>query len=522
MADANERWAFLSVRDTTGVVDFARGLIARGFRLVATPGTRRILESAEVETTCIEDVTGFPVILDGIVKSVHPRIFAGVLVNRDDAEAVAACAEHSIPLFELVVVNCPGHETVDGDYAGGPDAEVPPLALVRAAASNHRHCLVVTKPEDYPGVLAQLSRPDGPDIVFRRRLAREAWSIAIHHDIIAAHAFEDDQSEPLPPVLRGEYRRLQLLRYGENPHQTAALYASANLTEPSVAGARLLAGAPLSYNNIVDADVGLNLALEFAAPGAVIVKHAMPASAAIGMSVGQAVEKAFGAEWAARIGAAVACNGVVDAEAARGIAEPGRSIDLVIGSDFTADAIEILRNTPEVSGEMRLLKAGDMSRPAGTGRRRRVAMHHVSGGILAQTIDDGVYGPGGFHVATERVPTDDELIDLEFACLVAKHTRSHSSVLAHRGATIAVASVQTNRAEASHIALERAGGRAAGTVMASDSNVNLAEVAMLIEAGIRAIIHTGGSPEEDAPLVEACNTKDVAMIVTRMRHFNHV
>jgi phosphoribosylaminoimidazolecarboxamide formyltransferase/IMP cyclohydrolase len=213
---------------------------------------------------------------------------------------------------------------------------------------------------------------------------------------------------------------------------------------------------------------------------------------------------------------------VVDGEAARAIAQPGRIIDSIIALDFTAEALDLLRNMESDGAKTRIMKAGDMTSPPGTGRRRRVAIHHVSGGVLAQMVDTGVYGPGGFHVVSERTPTDAEMVDLEFACLVAKHARSHATVLARGGATVSVATVQTNRAEASHIALERAGNRAEGAVMASDSRVNLAEVAMLVEGGIRAIIHTGGTTEEDAPLIEACKQRDVAMIVTRMRHFSHV
>jgi phosphoribosylaminoimidazolecarboxamide formyltransferase/IMP cyclohydrolase len=522
MTAQDERYAFLSVLDTTGIVDFGRGLVECGFTIVATPGTAHLLRSAGLEVLPVEEVTDFPVILDGMVKSLHPRILAGLMVDQNDPAAMEECRRHGIPVFEVAAINSPGYDTMNGEFAPHRPLEVAPLTVIRAAAANYEQVLLVTRPHDYPEALAALRSADGPAPELRRRLAREAWQLGIHHDLMATRRFEDDPPDPLPPVLQKEYRRVEKLRYGENPHQMAALYAAPLLPGPCVAGSRLLAGTPLSYNNIVDADVGLSLALEFAAPGTVIVKHAMPVSAAIGTTIAESAEKAFAAEWAGRVGAAVAVNGTVDGAAAAAIAQPGRSLDLVIASEFTAEAVYALRHTEGVSGERRLLRAGDLTCPAGIGKHRRVAIHHVTGGVLAQTVDDGVYGSGGFHVMTRREPTDEELVDLEFACLVAKHTRSHATVLAHAGATIAVATVQTSRAEASHIALDRAGNRAPGTVMASDGAVNLAEVAMLAEAGIRAIIHSGGSPEEDEPLIQACNQKDVAMIVTRMRHYSHI
>lgn len=522
METQKTRWAFLSVQDTTGIVDFARGLVERNFKIVATPGTMEILKAGGIEAEPIDDITGFPLILSGLVKSMHPRIIGGILADRNDAEAVRECEKYSVPLFDLVAVNCTLPALNAERSHNAENLRIAPGMLLRAAATRYDQVLVVTNPQQYPGILVALSSPHGPAEALRRELAREAWTMAIHHDLLVARALDEPDQVSLPPVLRLEYRKVLNLRYGENPHQHASLYASSQATDPSVARARLVAGTPLSYNNIVDADVSFSLASEFAAPGTVIVKHAMPVSAAVGGDTEESVRKCFAAEWASRIGAAVACNDVIDEAAAQAIAKPGRSIDLIIATDFTPAAVKMLRQSEELQGEVRLLKAGTKARPAGTGRRQRVAIHHVSGGILAQTVDDGVYGPGGFHVVSRRTPSDEEMVDLEFACLIAKHTRSHAVVLAYGGATIAVASVQTSLAEAAHIALERGGNRTGSTVMASDGQVNLAQVAMLAEAGVRAIIHTGGTDDESVPLVQACDQYDIAMLVTCMRHYSHV
>ncbi|MFH0910550.1 MAG: bifunctional phosphoribosylaminoimidazolecarboxamide formyltransferase/IMP cyclohydrolase [Planctomycetota bacterium] len=521
MTTTPEHWAFLSVQDTTGVVDFARGLAACGYGIVATPGTRAFLETAHLPVRPLEEVTGFPLILGGLVKSMHPRILAGIQVDRTSPQALAECAAHGVIVFDIVAINFAGYETSRGRLVSGKGVQVAPLSIIRAAAGNYQQVLVVIHPRRYSEVLEAVRSPEGPSPAFRKNLAKEAWNLIVHYDIMVASAFEEEEETNLPFTLRREYRRGLKLRYGENPHQEAALYAKPHILWPCVANARILRGRAPSYNNILDADKGLTLALEFAASGAVIIKHALPVSAAIGAGIAEAVQKAFAAEYASRVGAAVACNGAVDADAAHAIAQPGRSIDLVIATDFTPEAVEIFETTKNL-GEVRLLKAGTVQHPAGTGLRRYVTLHHVEGGVLAQTVDTGVYGPGGFHVVSDREPTDRELIDLEFACLVAKHTRSHSTVLSHGGATVAVASIHTSRVESVRVALDRAGYRAEGAVMASDSNLFLAEIAPLADAGIRAVIQTGGDTEEDRLVLETCNQRGIAMIVTRMRHFSHL
>jgi phosphoribosylaminoimidazolecarboxamide formyltransferase/IMP cyclohydrolase len=431
---------------------------------------------------------------------------AGILADRSSEEAMTVCRNNDIALFDLVVVNVQAGEGQNSAIGIQGQLQVGPLSLIRLAATNYEQVKVVSAPCQYVEVLKSFDATEEEQIMLHRRLVREAWNLAANFDMEIASHFEETDSRGLPGVLRSEHRLVSNLRYGENPHQEAALYAHHSLPGPCVAGAR----------------VGFNLALEFAAPGAVIVKHAMPVSAAIGLSIAESIQKAFDAAWASRIGAAVACNGVIDADAARALLKPGRKIDLVIASDFSPEAIEVLHAGAKEDGALRLLKAGNTHQPAGTGKHRRIGLHHVSGGVLAQSIDDGVYGSGGFHVVTKREATDQEMIDLEFACLVAKHARSHAAVLAKNGATAAVATVQTSRVEAAHIALERAGSRAQGAVMASDSTLSLAELALLIEGGVRAFIQTGAPEAEDAALIAACNERDVAMIITKMRHYRHV
>jgi phosphoribosylaminoimidazolecarboxamide formyltransferase/IMP cyclohydrolase len=463
------------------------------------------------------------VILEGMVKSLHPKILAGIQFDRAKPEDLKECEKYNIPVIDIVATNFAGYETIAGDLSSTASVQVAPITIIKAAAINYKSVTVVTEPLYYPEILNKTGKGKCPSVEFRKKLAAEAWQQVMHYDLVVTRAIENASEDLLPDMLRGEYRCVNRLKYGENPHQEAALYATPVLAGPTVAGARQVFGNPLSYNNVIDADNGLALALEFAAPGAVIIKHAMPVSAAIGVNCAEAMKKAFAAEWASHMGAAVASNNVIDAAAASVIINPNHSIDLVIASDFTPEAIEIFREAEKINKELRLLKVGDPKHPAGTYRKRKVALHHVSGGVLAQLVDDGVYGSGGFHVATKRIPSDFEMIDLEFACLVAKHARTHATVLAKDGATVAVATVQTARIEAAQIALNRAGGSVRGCVMASDGKVRLAEVALFAEAGVKAIIHTGcDNPDEEKILIQACDQHGIAMVVTRMRHFCHI
>ncbi len=521
MSITNQRWAYISVQDTTGLSTLAEGLVASGIKIIATPGTATFLKAHSIEVTDIEDITGFPIILNGMVKSFHPKIMAGIQVNRDDKKAVDECQKNDMPIFEAVIMNFTDFETIDGKLREDAPLHIAPMALLKNAAVNYKHVLVVTQPKDYPAIL-NYANTGKINIETRQQLAQDAWSCAFRYERLLALELNKDLGTILPPVLRGEYKISQRLKYGENPHQQAAIYTKTGRPGPSVASARQLLGKEMSYNNVIDADAGLSLVMEFAAPGAVVIKHAMPISAAISTDIASAVDKAFDAEWASRIGAAVACNGVVDKKVVDAIIKPGRSIDLIIASNFTEEAIKMLREETTTKKEIILLSAGKMKYPAGTNKSKRISLHHVTGGVLAQTIDDGVYGTGGFHVITERTPTDQEMIDLEFACLIAKHTRSHSSVLAKNGATLAVATVQTGRMEAANIAITRAGHKINGAVVAADGVIRIAELALLIESGVTAIIHTGGSAEEDNLILQACNARNVAMIVTRMRHFSHI
>ncbi|MHC4871235.1 MAG: hypothetical protein ACYTFY_05275 [Planctomycetota bacterium] len=521
MPITDKRWAYLSVKNYNGLADLASGLIKAGYSIIATPGTSTFLKSNNIEITEIEEITGFPFILEGMVKSFHPTIMAGIQVSRKNKEALEECRKNNIPIIDIVVMNFAGYETADGKLNTGTPLHIAPMALMKCAAVNYDEVLVVTRPEDYPEALQEINSNE-KNTDFRFQMAQEAWNCAFHYDLLLTYEHDRESGSILPPVLRGEYKLNQRLKYGENPHQQSALYMRARRPGPSVASARQLLGGELSYNNVIDADAGLSLALEFAAPGAAVIKHAMPISAAIGANIADAATKAFDAEWASRIGAAIALNGVVDEKTAQAIIQPGRSIDLVIAADFTEEAINLFKDEQTTAKEIILLKAGDMNYPAGTHKTRRVSLHHVTGGVLAQTMDDGVYGPGGFHVVTKREPTDEEMINLEFACLVAKHTRSHSSVLAKNGATVAVATVQTGRMEAANIALNRAGQKVPGSVVAADGIIRIAELALLAESGVTAVIHTGGTPEEEQLLVQACDQQDIAMIITKMRHFSHI
>ena len=516
------RWALLSVSNTTGIVDFALCLREMGYALVATPGTHTIISAAGIAVSAIEDVTGYPLVFNGLVKSLHPHIFGGILMDHGNPAALAEAEAHGIPVFDIVAINVPTLRRDSPEEIIVGRTDVGGLAVMRAAASNHQQVLVITEPLDYPRVLAALRSPEGPSLTLRRELAHAAWNIVANYDTRVAVCYDDAAGESFPTVLRGEFHRVSTLKYGENPQQQAALYAAQDMECPCIAGARQIHGGPMSYNNMLDADSALELVLEFAAPGAVVVKHAVPVCAAIAANHAHALQKTFAAETSSRVGAVIAVNGPVDEACAGALIAPDRTIDVLVATDFTDAALRMLTAPGAVGGECRLIKTGGKTSPAGTGQRLRpLALRHVGGGILAQTIDTGLYGPGGFRVISTREPSDQELVDLELALLVAKHTRSHACVLAKEGCTLAVSSVQTSRAESAHIAIGHAGASARGCVMASDGVLLPAELGLLGAAGITAVIHSGVEGETESALAEIARKFDMAMLITRMRHFSH-
>jgi len=517
--------ALISVADKTGIVPFAGALVARGVALISTGGTARELTAAGLPATEVSEVTGFPEMLDGRVKTLHPMIHAGLLARRDRADDLAALAERGIAPIDLVACNLyPFAQTV----VSGADAadciesiDIGGVALIRAAAKNHDAVTVVTDPGDYEPVLAEIAAQGGAvGAATRRRLARKAYALTAAYDATIAGwmAREAGVVFPETTVLAG--RLVQQLRYGENPHQAAAFYRTDD-GRRGVATVRQLQGKELSYNNYGDADAAFELVAEFNAPAVAIVKHANPCGIAIGETLCEAWDRALACDPVSAYGGVVALNRPLDAATAEAI---GRLfIEAVIAPEVTKEGAAILvRRTT-----LRLLVSGGVPDPAAPGRGFR----SVSGGILVQERDRLCVGPDSLRTVTRRAPSEAEIADLLFADKVVKHVKSNAIVFARSGATVGIGAGQMNRVDAVRIAAARAAetGRAAGvpqsptigSVLASDAFFPFADgVEAAIEAGVTAVIQPGGS-RRDADVIAAADAAGIAMVFTDMRHFRH-
>jgi phosphoribosylaminoimidazolecarboxamide formyltransferase / IMP cyclohydrolase len=517
--------ALVSVADKTGIVPFAAALVARGITLISTGGTAQTLTAAGLPVTEVATVTGFPEMLDGRVKTLHPTIHAGLLARRDRPDDLAALVERGIAPIDLVVCNLyPFAQTV----ASGADAadciesiDIGGVALIRAAAKNHDAVTVVTEPGDYEWVLAEIEAQDGVvGAAMRQVLARKAYVLTSAYDAAIAEWMgrEEGVAFPETTVLTGHLA--QQLRYGENPHQAAAFYLTGS-GRIGVATARQLQGKELSYNNYSDADAAFELVAEFAPPAVAIVKHANPCGVAIGETLREAWDKALACDPVSAYGGVVALNRPLDAATAEAI---GRLfIEVIIVPDATKDAAAILVRR----ATLRLLVTGGVPDPAAAG----TSFRSVSGGILVQQRDRLCVGSGALRTVTHRAPSEAEIADLLFADKVAKHVKSNAIVFARSGATVGVGAGQMNRVDAVKIAAARAAeiGQAAGllqsptvgSVLASDAFFPFADgVEAAIEAGVTAIIQPGGSIR-DPDAIAAADASGIAMVVTGIRHFRH-
>lgn len=517
--------ALLSVSDKSGLVEFATALSARGIELLSTGGTARALREAGLAVTDVSDVTEFPEIMDGRVKTLHPKIHGGLLADRDAKGHTQAMADHDIAPIDLLVVNLypfekalaaglSTDEMIENIDIGGP-------AMLRAAAKNHKHVAVVTDTEDYAVVLEALEQ-GGTDLATRRRLAATVYARTANYDAIIASWFAatfDQVSEPARFTLTGQ--RAEILRYGENPHQSAAFYHTAE-RRPGVATAQQVQGKALSYNNINDADAAIELVAEFQdRPSVAIIKHANPCGVAAGDTLRDAYIRALRCDPVSAFGSIVALNGVLDAPTAEEIVKI--FTEIVIAPDATEDAKEIFAKKKK----LRLLLTGGLPNPEQGGQLVRP----VGGGFLLQDRDTGKVDRSALKVVTEREPSTDELADLLFAFTVAKHVKSNAIVYAKDGATVGVGAGQMNRLDSTRIAVmksadaAKAAGENAplvhGSVVASDAFFPFADgLISAAEAGATAIIQPGGSIR-DEEVIKAANERGLAMVFTGIRHFRH-
>jgi phosphoribosylaminoimidazolecarboxamide formyltransferase/IMP cyclohydrolase len=521
--------ALLSVSDKTGLVELARALARHGVELVSTGGTARALREAGMEVKDVSDLTDFPEMMDGRVKTLHPRVHGGLLAVRDDPDHAAAMAEHGIGAIDLVVVNlypfaatvargAGRDEVIENIDIGGP-------SMVRSAAKNHRFVTICVDPGDYPRLVEILDANGGTtSFEFRKYLAAKAFAATAAYDSAIAQWFAfADQGRMFPDTLPLTLKRGDELRYGENPHQQAALYLPAGPHGRGIAQAEQVQGKALSYNNYNDADAALELVAEFreSGPACVIVKHANPCGVAMGPALVEAYEAALACDSVSAFGGIIAVNRPIDAAAAEAMTRI--FTEVVIAPDADPAAREIFARKKN----LRLLLTGELPDPARPG----LALKSIAGGYLLQSRDNGRVGPDDLKVVSRRAPTERELADCRFAWTVAKHVKSNAIVYAKDGSTAGIGAGQMNRLESARIAAwkardaaEKAGWpepRTLGSAVASDAFFPFADgLLAAVEAGATAVIQPGGSIRDDE-VIAAADEAGLAMVFTGMRHFRH-
>ena len=514
--------AIVSVTDKTGVVEFCRALSRLGIEMYASGGTAKLLKEKKVPVRLIEEYTGFPEMLDGRVKTLNPKVHGGLLALRGNREHMKTIKSHGIVPFDMVVVNlysfeatisrpgCTREEAIENIDIGGP-------SMLRSAAKNCQSVAVVCDPADYDEILAKLKKNAGNlDEETLAELGRKAFALTARYDAAISNYLGAGEGgkEPFPVTFSAQWRKLQSLRYGENPHQSAAFYSDIALPdEPTLGGAVQLQGKELSYNNIVDIDAALQLALEFSGPAAVIIKHTNPSG--VGTAKRRLVEafkKARECDPVSAFGGVLGFNRPVNGETAKEVA--ATFFEAVIAPSFDKDAQKILSAKPN----LRVLSTGGVFRRS---EARSLEMKKVSGGLLVQSSDRHVLDPKDLKVVTRRKPTADELEALLFAWKVCKHVKSNAIVYAMKDRTVGVGAGQMSRVDSAKIAVMKAQHPTQGTVAASDAFFPFRDgLDVAAKAGATAVIQPGGSMR-DAEVIAAADEHGIAMVFTGVRHFRH-
>lgn len=515
--------ALLSVSDKSGLVEFATALVGAGVELFSTGGTRRELEAAGLEVRDVADYTGSPEMMDGRVKTLHPKVHGGILCRHDNPGDMKSLDEHQIARFELVVVNLYAFrqtvaqpdttfaEAIEKIDIGGP-------TLVRGAAKNHAFVTIASNPSQYASILAAIQSGGCTSSEMRRELAAAAFAHTADYDAAIANYFttQTEESGNFSKSLRFTLQRAAALRYGENPHQCAALYQSDDAGPHSVVNAEQLHGKELSYNNLLDLDAALGVARSLPRPGVAVLKHNNPCGAASGATLGEAMEKAWAGDPVSAFGSILGFNVPVDAAAAECLAEPGKFVEAIIAPDFTPEAIEILTTKPKWKANVRLMKVGSIEPGAAA-----IQLRSIDGGHLAQTADDLPDDESAWQIVTETQPTDAQMADLRFGWAVCRHVKSNAIVLAKDRMLLGAGAGQMSRVDSVEIAISKAGDRVAGSTLASDAFFPFDDsIHRAADAGITAIIQPGGS-RNDEQVIAACNQRGLAMVFTGCRHFRH-
>jgi len=505
------RRALISVSDKTGILDFARELTRFNVEIISTGGTAKALRDAGITVRDISDVTGFPEMMDGRVKTLHPRVHGGLLAIRDNADHVAALEQHGIQPIDLVVVNLyPFAETIKREGVtreevieqidiGGP-------AMIRSAAKNARDVAVLVSPEQYAQVIQELNQNNcALSLDTRNTLAQKAFEHTAHYDIVVS-SYLAGSTAALPDRLSG-LKKIADLRYGENPHQKAALYQTS--TTGGIANAAVLAGKEMSFNNYVDAEAAWQLVCDFEQTACAIIKHTNPAGVGLGQTAAEAYKKALATDPVSAFGGIVAFNCSVDAAAAEEVTKI--FTEVVIAPGYKDAALEVLR----AKKNLRVIQMSDAEQPAG------VELKQIGGGMLVQTRDDHKLNPAELNVVTTRKPSSEEIRALLFAWIVCKHTKSNAIVYARADQTVGVGAGQMSRVDSVKIGAMRAQLPVEGSVLASDAFFPFRDgIDEAARHGITAVIQPGGSVR-DEEVIAAANEHGLAMVFTGIRHFKH-
>jgi phosphoribosylaminoimidazolecarboxamide formyltransferase / IMP cyclohydrolase len=516
------RRALISVSDKLGLTDFASGLQAKGVEIYSTGGTRAHLQACGIPVLDVAEYTGFPEMMGGRLKTLHPKVFGGILGRRDRPDDLAAMEAHQILGFDLVVVNLyPFQETVARSGVTREEAieqiDIGGPSLIRAAAKNHAFVTVATRPEQYSAILEEVDQHGGTSLALRRRLAAECFVATSAYDNAIAEFFASDAGQGLFP----EEKNLHLihksaLRYGENPHQRAALYRISHSQAASLLTARQLHGKELSYNNYLDLDSALSIARSFVRPAAVIIKHNNPCGAAWAHKLSFACRKAFSGDPVSAFGGVIGFNTTVDVDTAEVLCEPGLFIEAIVAPDYETSALEMLKTKPKWRENVRLMQIGKLEPVV-----RSLEYRFLNGGVLVQEADSLPASQLQWKTVTEATVADSLWEDLAFGWEMVRHVKSNAIVLAHDAALAGVGAGQMSRVDSVEIAIQKAGERAAGSILASDAFFPFPDsIEIAAKAGVVAIIQPGGS-RKDTEVIAACDEFRIPMVFTGRRHFKH-
>ncbi|WP_058828946.1 bifunctional phosphoribosylaminoimidazolecarboxamide formyltransferase/IMP cyclohydrolase [Paenibacillus polymyxa] len=509
--------ALVSVSDKRGIVEFCRELSKLGVEIVSTGGTSSLLSKEGIPVIGISEVTGFPEIMDGRVKTLHPAVHSGLLAVRDNEEHQRQMKELGLDYIDLVVVNLyPFAETIAKPGVTYEDAieniDIGGPTMLRSAAKNHAFVSVVVDADDYSTVLEEIRKDGDTELNTRKRLAAKVFRHTASYDALISDYLSNVTGDPLPERYTVTYEKIQDLRYGENPHQQAAFYREPLAAKGTLTTAKQLHGKELSYNNINDANAALQIVKEFSEPTVVAVKHMNPCGVGIGGSIYEAYSKAYAADPTSIFGGIVAANRIIDGDTANKLSEI--FLEIILATGFTKEALEILTKKKNI----RLLDLGELS-PSEA--KSRFVVTSIEGGMVVQQNDVHAVDPDALTVVTERAPSEEELKQLLFSWKVVKHVKSNAIVLAADNMTIGVGAGQMNRVGAAKIAIEQAGDKAKGSVLASDAFFPMGDTLELAaKTGITAVIQPGGSIKDEES-IKVANAYGIAMVFTGVRHFKH-